>query len=871
MARNVTLSSLRDDIANQVDVTVGASGRYTPTYLTRLINQSIQRFRERVSSEGMAHFLVSATGTLTAGATSPYSFCELDLTSVSPSIVRTYGVDITVNGCIVSLAHRPFTERNDHGGPQNTGIPRAWMHYQTRRLAIAPAPDSAYAYAVWYLPVLADLSADGDTFDGVAGWEDYVVWDVCLRLITRDQYATAHALFTQNLERTWQDILRGASKVTAAGGANVGRDTFGGYGSPYARGQRGLVAAGGGTPATHSVTNAMLAEIPAETIKGRARGAGYGDVQNLTPGQAAGAISVFSGFAAGLVPTGIGQTTTFLRNDGAWVTPSVGGTVSGLELSQIQNIASPRVLGRFTVGTGAAEQVTGQQVASMIGLFTGAAHGLVPRPTGGAAGLFLKDDATWAAPAGGGGGPTMLAAAPAQAVQYNGGSGFAGASGFLFHVASGVDLHGRLHMPTGVIRLGDHRGSEPGGVSSGMIKFLPSMVDVIVGISSAGANAQLMQWAVDGPDIETLGRNIAVDKLFHRSATEHRWFVAGANKAAIDAQQFALPPPVVLGVGQLAHSLVTDKLGAWTPSGFATVATGIYIGASGCSIGVGSGGPQLSASGISLPTGSLRFGASGVASKGDVRGPHRFEVWTRSADGSTDLPVARMGAATNNRLTVGGGTEGVAGLDLEATSGHVRSRIADATKVSVTDSHQLHEPGIGLALRQLSHSAATDKLATWTASGFANVATGITLGASGYSLSVGSGGPVLHASGADFRSSTIENIKRINGLDGIKVYGFVSGGGAASGSQVINVQSGTAFVIPETVTAGQIFNLVPSGAVHGDMATLENRSGISHWVNNSGTGMSTPSGFIATISPSGGTSYRFASGAWGLVNRYQYG
>mgnify|MGYP001581068345 FL=1 len=54
MSRTVTLLQLRTDIAAQADITVGgaSTGRYPTGVMNRFINQSIQRFRERLSTEG---------------------------------------------------------------------------------------------------------------------------------------------------------------------------------------------------------------------------------------------------------------------------------------------------------------------------------------------------------------------------------------------------------------------------------------------------------------------------------------------------------------------------------------------------------------------------------------------------------------------------------------------------------------------------------------------------------------------------------------------------------------------------------------------------------------------------------------------------
>jgi hypothetical protein len=1087
VARTATLLQLRTDIAAQADVVVGSSTRYTSTLLNRLICQSIQRFRERVSTEGMTHYLVATTGTMTSGATSPYAFKVLDLSAVSPNVVRVYGVDITVSNVVRSLVHVPFQSRNDYGGPNATGEPEAWAMFQTTSIAIMPAPSESYFWTVWYLPLLADLSDDADTFDGVAGWEQWIVWDVVCNLIARDTYATAYALASQQRDAVWQDVIRGATKVTSAGGAVVGRDTLRATTLGRRRGDCGPVTGGSGLPPDGSVTNAMLASAPAGTTKGRMLGAGAGSPTDLTPGQLARNVAVYSGAAAGLVPTGAGSTTLFLREDGTWAAPSIGGSVSGLTLSQIQNIPEPRLLGRFSLGTGAVEALTPSQVGTMLAYFSsgtkgivagptaadgtkflrddnlwatppggagggvtgaspsamfafaplsvlgnsssasgvseflnrgqvasllplfgtasGSTRGLVYSPTAGVANRFLRDDGSFqgvpsftptgiqlaqlaaipestilgrtspsgipqpltpaqvatllpaftasdkglvpasgggtdnflradgtfaAPPAGGGGGGGGNPGLPTMSVQYNLGSGvFGGATGFLFSPSGfGLQLAHNLRMPTGTILLGatgaaaapqawvgGYSGAFNIGLGTGTLNpavsiespssaegLDPSLVrfrawdeygygaprewmritrsqasgtlGLTLGLESSSTTVRargpvgLLANNASGIIRGFLG--VSTTEAFAARPGHHAWSVSGSQKLGLDNGGLSIWGQV--GAQLLAHGAPTDKLGAWTPSGFATVATGIYVGASGCSIGVGSGGPQLSASGISLPTGSVQFGASGVASKGDIRGTQRFEMWSRRADGSADLPIARMGAATNNRLTIGGGTEGIAGLDLEATSGNLRSRIADATKVSVTDSHQLHEPGIGLALQQLLHSATTDKLATWTASGFANVATGITLGASGYQLSVGSGGPLLTGSGIGMRSGDIESVRRINGLDGIKVFGFITGGGAASGTQNIVSASGSAFVISPDATVGQKFALVPTLATLGDALIIDNRSPATHAIINAvGTGVGIASGTLVSISPSMGVKVHFASGAWAFRDRYQLG
>lgn len=224
MSRTVTLAQLKTDIAYQADVVIGSTGRYQASNITRLVNQSIQRFRQRISQEGITHYLVAFNDTLTVGATAPYAFLLLDLSAISPTIQTVYGLDVTMDGFTRALQHRPFTQRDqDDNIPSR---PRYWSQIRDGQIAIFPPPDGAYQYSLWYLPTLADLVNDSDTFDGVAGWEDFIVWDVVCRLIHRDAYPAAYQMAEAERDGSWSDILRGASRVSANGPTLVGRDSL---------------------------------------------------------------------------------------------------------------------------------------------------------------------------------------------------------------------------------------------------------------------------------------------------------------------------------------------------------------------------------------------------------------------------------------------------------------------------------------------------------------------------------------------------------------------------------------------------------------------------------------------------------------------
>ena len=78
------------------------------------------------------------------------------------------------------------------------------------------------------------------------------------------------------------------------------------------------------TIADNVVTNAMLAQVPTQTIKGRIS-AGNGSVENLSGTQATAILNTFTSSAKGLVPASGGGTSTFLRADGVFSVPAAAG------------------------------------------------------------------------------------------------------------------------------------------------------------------------------------------------------------------------------------------------------------------------------------------------------------------------------------------------------------------------------------------------------------------------------------------------------------------------------------------------------------------------------------------------------------------
>lgn len=188
---------MRSDVRIAADIG-NALTRWPDAALNRLINESIQELRELVSENGHDYYLKHVATVVSAGD---------DRITLNSDFLRVKGIDIDVNGESIALEEFQFSERNNYGGTMVTGAERGTpVAYRIVMGADAvgtvadveallmPVSDATYPVHIWYLPVWADLTADGHLFDGVAGWEDWVKWDVCCKIGTSDKNVTLYQM-----------------------------------------------------------------------------------------------------------------------------------------------------------------------------------------------------------------------------------------------------------------------------------------------------------------------------------------------------------------------------------------------------------------------------------------------------------------------------------------------------------------------------------------------------------------------------------------------------------------------------------------------------------------------------------------------------
>ena len=213
MARNRTLGELRADVCAEADIVdSGSAGRFTTARLNRFINQAIQRYITIVTGSGGQEWYSQRTGLQsmsTSEVVDASGWAPNQYVTLPTAFYQLIGIDIVIGGSTVSLMNFERMERNmfkdspiwmqgnGKGQPmfyRIQGTNAAGAHI----VQVVPAADAAYQFEVWYVPEIADLSNDSDTFDGRAGFEDFVVLEAALRCLSRDgNTSTSYASIQQ--------------------------------------------------------------------------------------------------------------------------------------------------------------------------------------------------------------------------------------------------------------------------------------------------------------------------------------------------------------------------------------------------------------------------------------------------------------------------------------------------------------------------------------------------------------------------------------------------------------------------------------------------------------------------------------------------
>jgi hypothetical protein len=63
------------------------------------------------------------------------------------------------------------------------------LRYQIRgnNIVFIPTPNNGQNVQYWYIPQASNLTSDDDTFDGINGWEEYVIIDAAIKMRVKEE------------------------------------------------------------------------------------------------------------------------------------------------------------------------------------------------------------------------------------------------------------------------------------------------------------------------------------------------------------------------------------------------------------------------------------------------------------------------------------------------------------------------------------------------------------------------------------------------------------------------------------------------------------------------------------------------------------
>lgn len=147
------------------------------------INSSVKELYDLLIDTRGENYYIDSYSFATVPGTSEYS--------LPVDFLKLLGVDWVLQSNI-AYNIKPFQwqERNIFTNPVWFTGYSGNVRYQIRgnSLSLTPVPSgSAQNIRIWYIPRCPDLASDTDSFDGINGWEEYVIIDAAIKMRVKEE------------------------------------------------------------------------------------------------------------------------------------------------------------------------------------------------------------------------------------------------------------------------------------------------------------------------------------------------------------------------------------------------------------------------------------------------------------------------------------------------------------------------------------------------------------------------------------------------------------------------------------------------------------------------------------------------------------
>lgn len=176
MARTETLANMRTRIRNLSGV---RSVSFSDANLLFEINNSIAELYDKLVAANADYYESTNDFNIVSGT---------DSYALPSDFYKAVGVSVKRNdGTYFPMKKYNRSDRHEWSLYRYRANAREYVEYRIRgsNIIFNPTPNWTETAGVrmYYIPAPTKLVNDGDTFDGISGWEDWVVYDCCVKLV----------------------------------------------------------------------------------------------------------------------------------------------------------------------------------------------------------------------------------------------------------------------------------------------------------------------------------------------------------------------------------------------------------------------------------------------------------------------------------------------------------------------------------------------------------------------------------------------------------------------------------------------------------------------------------------------------------------
>jgi len=182
MGSSVTLAQLKARARQRADQV--NSGFVQDDELATYINISAKKLYDLLIAAYGEDYYIADPFIITADGTN-------DTYDLPDDYYKMLGVDEDKGGgSFFTLKPFMFQERNQYREPYfaySNFIASFKYKIQGNQIKFIPIPPANSIFKLWYSPVMTNLTNDTDQFDGVNGWEEFIVLDAAIKMMLKEE------------------------------------------------------------------------------------------------------------------------------------------------------------------------------------------------------------------------------------------------------------------------------------------------------------------------------------------------------------------------------------------------------------------------------------------------------------------------------------------------------------------------------------------------------------------------------------------------------------------------------------------------------------------------------------------------------------